>query len=309
MIAGCPKVRRALHAFGDRKTGDEQMSRKNTIYVTATITTILGIVGIAYIGSRGPAENLRDGDGVVPPVVERPAPTLPSLRLADHLDALKLDSSASASRVTVGTQVELQFTITNSGSQSLILDLQQHSAQLVVRLSVVKCEPLAYERVIERTITQVIDRRIECRPGESESFIAVVDTGLDFPERDAFRRYHASASLSFESKVAGEKKFVDELYFEPVTLRVVPAYHAKFLALPLPSFHRSIDEGTANDVFICAMLLEGKEQDEAAKALIDLLPSINETAIAITCYILQQMTGESFGVDAEKWRQWANRKG
>lgn len=99
------------------------------------------------------------------------------------------------------------------------------------------------------------------------------------------------------------------IQFEPAVVKVLPRKYERFLDHPLNWLEKMIAEGDPQEVYICAMLLEGDDKDKGAEMLIQLLGKAKSlTGKTDVSNILNALTGVSMGMDPKRWENWLQNK-
>lgn len=203
-----------------------------------------------------------------------------------------------------GDRVKLTFALENRAKDDVKLDFGFGSGVIVVELVVTAREPLGTETVATRATSIDLGRDVSLAPGQTRTWTLELDTDEDFKDSDFMRVYDVHAWVQPFRLHVGKSSTGTRIVFVPARVPVVPASAREFLADPLLSFRRAVDTMSMHDVFVCAMLLEGPEKEEAVGVLIRLLREMDVAGRSMTCYTLRFMTGRPFGGEVARWEKW-----
>jgi hypothetical protein len=104
---------------------------------------------------------------------------------------------------------------------------------------------------------------------------------------------------------ADDVNITRKIQFEPAVVRVLPKKYGHFLDNPMESFEKMVAEGTPQEIYVCGQILEGADRDRGLEMLIKLLGKSNTlTSKTYAANILTGLTGQSFGLDPQRWETW-----
>lgn len=232
-------------------------------------------------------------------------------RLGALCEQRRLQATTVAARVVAegrgavkGETIKLKFTLENRSKEEVRLDFGFGSGILVVEFVVTAREPLGTESVATRAASIDLGREVALAPGASKSYALDFDTREDFKDSDFMRTVDVHAWIQPYRLHVGKQSLGTRIIFVPARVAVVPPSSRAALADPYGAFCKAVDKDSMHDVFICAMLLEGPEKEEATGRLIRLLREMDPSGRAMTCYTLTFMTGRQFGSDVTRWEKW-----
>ena len=153
-----------------------------------------------------------------------------------------------------------------------------------------------------------------------------LDTSAEFSDdQDYVRLYTVGAWLpvvKIDRGLGAEAQ--KRIYFEPVTIKLVPQKYLHLADDPLGMLGKAMDAGSVNEVFICAMILSDEQKPQGIELLVSAMEKAQKSwkkakdsgaaqeeihfrdAIAIIANILGTVTGEKRGMEVAKWREYAD---
>lgn len=154
-----------------------------------------------------------------------------------------------------------------------------------------------------------VDNEVPVAPGGQWEKSFVLDLNLEVGDQEHVREIVVNAwtqpsGIAIEGRDAGRR-----IQFESAFLRVVPKKYERYLENPLDWLVKALETGTAQHVYICSRLLEGKDRDAGTSRLIqELEKSSDPKQKAALSWILKGLTGQTLGEDAKAWREWLEKK-
>ena len=155
-----------------------------------------------------------------------------------------------------------------------------------------------------------VDNEIPVAPGGQWEKTFLLDANFEVGDQEHVREIVVNAwtqptGIAIEGRDAGRR-----IQFESAFLRIVPKKYERFLENPLEGLSKTLESGTAQHVYICSRLLEGKDRDAGADRLVrELEKSSDAKQKAALSWILKGLTGQTLGEDPKAWRDWLDAKG
>ncbi len=230
-----------------------------------------------------------------------------------------------AGAVAAGAKLELKLRMDNSWKGGIEVSVDKGTTERPSRAIVIVeilCERWEANGTVTRTNRNAevaIPHDIPIAMGAQWEQSFEVETAGDFPEDlDSIRVYTIGAFLPLAkidwSLAVSQKR----LWFEPSVVKVVPGKHVHLAEDPPAKLAKAIEAGTINEVFICAMLLEGPGRADGLLKLVDLMDRFLEKhraatdptekgeamkGLAYAANILSAVTGLKHGSDPRRWRE------
>jgi hypothetical protein len=155
-----------------------------------------------------------------------------------------------------------------------------------------------------------VDNEIPVAPGGQWEKTFLLDVNLEVGDQEHVREIVVNAwtqptGIAVEGRDAGRR-----IQFESAFLRIVPKKYERFLENPLEGLSKTLESGTAQHVYICSRLLEGKDREAGTARLVQELEKTSEAKQrAALSWILKGLTGQTLGEDPKAWREWFDAKG
>jgi len=100
------------------------------------------------------------------------------------------------------------------------------------------------------------------------------------------------------------------IQFEPAIVRIIPKKYANFLENPLEWLGKSMDTGTAHEVFLCSQILEGEQKAQGGEMLVRWMAKAERPEGRVAAaQILTAMTGQQLGTNPKRWLDWLETRG
>lgn len=262
----------------------------------------------------------------------RYAPELQKMRRA--CDNMVTQTSIVRSQVLAphaakaGSKVDFLLRMTNiwKGGIEIHYDKEVARPIVVVEITVDRLDPNGSMTRATRVEEFPMDRDIPIALGAQSETTITLDTSRELSDdQDYIRLYSVGAWLPVVKIDRGPQAEVQKrIIFEPVTVRLVPAKHMHLAEDPLRELGKSIDGGTVNEVFICALLLPEEQKSQGVELLVAALEKAHANlkrasekgstqevdhlkgGMSIIGNILATLTGEKRGIDPVQWRKYAD---
>jgi hypothetical protein len=154
-----------------------------------------------------------------------------------------------------------------------------------------------------------VDNEIPVAPGAQWEKSFLLEPSLEIGDQEHVREVVVNAwtqpsGIALEGRDAGRR-----ILFESAFLRIVPKKYERFLENPLEWLGKTLESGTAQHVYICSRLLEGKDREAGVERLVKELEKSNDPKQkAALSWILKGLTGQALGEDGQAWREWLEKK-
>jgi len=227
-----------------------------------------------------------------------------------------------------GSKIDVLLRMENAWKGGITIRYDKEIAQpmVIVEITVERLDPNGSVTRANRTEEFPMDREIPIAMGAYTERTITLDTSLEFSDdQDYVRLYTVGAWLPV---VKVDRGFGAEaqkrIFFEPVTIKLVPKKHLHLAEDPLGMLGKAMDAGSVNEVFICAMILSDEQRPQGIELLVAAMEKAQKSwkkakdrgeaqeeihfrdAIAIIANILSTVTGEKRGMEVAKWRQYAD---
>ena len=227
-----------------------------------------------------------------------------------------------------GSKIEILLRMENAWKGGITIHYDKEIAQpvVIVEITVERLDPNGSVTRANRTEEFPMDREIPIAMGAQWELPITLDTSAEFSDdQDYVRLYTVGAWLpvvKIDRGLGAEAQ--KRIFFEPVTVKLVPKKHLHLAEDPLGMLGKAMDAGSVNEVFICAMILSDEQRPQGIELLVSAMEKAQKgwkkakdsgaaqeeihfrDAIAIVANILETVTGEKRGMDVPKWRQYAD---
>lgn len=228
---------------------------------------------------------------------------------------LKATAEALPARLKAGDPIRIKLALENRWKNPLSLTYpEQSKGVLVISVEARALEFNGAERGIRREEAFEIENPITIGVGQTWTREIEIQTKQDFEDIDCLRIYSLAARTKPQKIETGEMPILKGVNWPALTVKVVPEKYKGYLDDPLKSLGevmdgRGVDNGTVNEVFMCAMLVEEERKEAAIALLIKALERANNnTAGDVVIHILMQVTGLRLGGRKQDWLDWWKRR-
>lgn len=228
---------------------------------------------------------------------------------------LKATAEARPARVRAGDAINVKLALENLWKNPLSLTYPEKSkGVLFVSVEARAVEFNGAERGIRREEAFEIDNPVAIGVGQTWTREIAIQTKQDFDDVDCIRIYTLVARTKPQKIETGDMPILKGVNWPMLTVKVVPEKYKAYLDDPLKSLGdvmdgRGVDNGTVNEVFVCAMLVDEDKKDAAIALLIQALERANNnTAADVVIHILMQVTGLRLGNRKQDWLDWWQRR-
>lgn len=234
----------------------------------------------------------------------------------------------SAPAAAAGSKIDVLLRMENAwkGTITLTTDKEIARPMVIVEIVVERLDPNGSITRANRTEEFPMDREIPIAMGAQWEKTITLDTSVDLSDdQDYLRTYTVGAWMPVLKINRGMGIEVQKrIFFEPVTVKLVPRKHLHLAEDPLGKLGKAMDSASVNEVFICAMLLPDDQRPQGVELLVSALEKAAENlkkaqekgkldeqehlrnGVAIISNILTTLTAEKRGMDIKKWRQYAD---
>ena len=224
-----------------------------------------------------------------------------------------------------GSKVEFLLKLENVWKNGLSIHYDKEIAKpiVIVEITVERMDPNGSVTRAQRTEEVEIEREIPIAMGAQWEKTISLDTGVEFSDdQDYIRIYTVGAWMPIVKIDRGMSiETQKRIFFEPATVRLVPAKHFHLAEDPIGKLGKAMDAGSVNEVFICALLLPEKEKPQGVELLVAAIERAHanlkkakamteqehlKAGMSVIGNILTALTGEKRGIDPVLWRKYAD---
>ncbi|HEU4339086.1 MAG TPA: hypothetical protein VFS19_03375 [Planctomycetota bacterium] len=255
-------------------------------------------------------------------------------RMRRTCDNMVTQSSMVRSRVSgphaaqAGSKVEFMLRMENQWKGGINIQFDKEVARpiVVVEITVERMDPNGSVTKATRVEDFPIEREIPIAMGAQWERPITLDTNAEFSDdQDYIRLYTVGAWMPVVKIDRGPQAEAQKrIFFEPVTVRLVPTKHLHLADDPLGKLGKAMDAGSVNEVFICALLLTEAQKTPGVELLVAALEKANanlkkarerrspeeeghlKAGMSVIANILTALTGEKLGIDPVQWRKYAD---
>jgi hypothetical protein len=216
--------------------------------------------------------------------------------------------------VTLGEPVEITVRLHNIHKQPLTISKYELAKPIL--FAEYRATAMEFDGSIEEhrdTKTFDMPDKIVIDPEKTWENAIRIDTKEFHPDKNLYREYSISMITTFVNFESAEEKGVRKLAFPTVTVKVIPAKYAGYVADPIKSLTELLGEqGAENDakvqdVYIAVLLCKG-DKDRVYRANELLIPLLdkNRTAEGFTVLIrlLEHLNDARIERSKEAWEKW-----
>jgi len=136
----------------------------------------------------------------------------------------------------------------------------------------------------------------------------VIDTEQDM-QGPQVRLYTISAFIIPKRiRIEKDETIFEKIVFEPINIKIFPKGARKLRENSLANLKESLEKGIASQVFLSAALVSNHEKELAEEILMTYLPKSSLPIKQSIFSSLKYITGNTFGMDEEKWLKWWNEQ-
>ncbi|MBI4563174.1 MAG: hypothetical protein HY716_00575 [Planctomycetes bacterium] len=227
-----------------------------------------------------------------------------------------------------GAKVELTLRMENVFKKGIEVAFEKGTPEapakafVIVEIACERATPSGLMSRLTRHQEVEIEHDIPIAMGAQWERTFTLDTSLDYADDDDNLRVYTVGAWTPVVKIDnGAWVTRKRIYFEPATFKVVPEKYFYLSEEPLAKLGKAMDSGSVHEVFIAAMLLSEEQKPMGVEMLVAAFEKMDERwrkaptpeertragdAMAITANVLSVVTGQKLGLEAKRWRAYAD---